>query len=143
MTTLTRAVRFSVLPNGTVRVSLAEPWVGEVRLGVFPLHIRTCHEVTSLLSVTPLEGLKLRAAERADADIGMAVREDIRCVRATLKLAEHADIGHPLLPAALLIWGHDARMEAEQRAGRTQWAQPSPRTAYLQPSRRRPRDRER
>lgn len=113
--TITRAVRYNFLPTGAVRVVLAEPWAGEVRLRAFPAHIRERLEVTCLLSVTPLEGLKLRAARDAGSDFELAVREDIRCVRATLSMAENGDVRQPFLPVALMIWGRDARLEAEQR----------------------------
>lgn len=118
MTTIIRAVSYGYLPDGTVRVILAEPWTGKRRLDQFPARIRERIDVISLLFAGPLERQRLIAARSQGREIEDAVKDDVRCVRATARLALEGDLSDPLLAQALLVWGDDARRDAELHAMR-------------------------
>ena len=111
MLKLSRAVKYDYNDDGQLNIKLVG-WDGMPRLSQFPLRIRSRIDVSSALFMTAPEADKLFHARFKGKDVEEAVLDDLRCTRATIRLAREGNLKDPLLPAALLTWGADAREHA-------------------------------
>lgn len=111
MLKLSRAVTYDYTEDGQLNIKLVG-WDGTPRLSQFPLRIRARLDVNTTLFMTAPEADKLFVARFIGKEVEEAVLDDLRCTRATIRLAREGNLKDPLLPAALLTWGADAREHA-------------------------------
>jgi hypothetical protein len=102
---LTRAVCYSIGPDGRVSASLLVPWDGAPRFNSFPRDVRFAVQARHYFMATVEESRKLAAARAVSNDLHEAVLDDLLCSRAAELMARRARDMREVDREHLLIYG--------------------------------------